>query len=191
MKLSQSSIRTTETPRHRGRFLKYMSLCLSVSVVCGGWLSSANGQLLDKVVARVNGTAITQSDVQAALGLGLVEAQPGQDPIASGTRQMIDRQLMLTEVARFPPPEPADSAIADAVAQMKARAGTRYDALIRQTGLDEQRLRELARETLRIEAYVNQRFGTTESAERRRAMVAQWIEDLRVRGNVVEVTSRP
>ena len=44
---------------------------------------------------------------------------------------------------------------------MKARAGAGFDALVLATGLDEARLRQLARETLRIRAYVAQRFGTT------------------------------
>jgi hypothetical protein len=126
------------------------------------WLSPASAQqLLDRVVARVNGIAITQTDVEAALGLGVVSVEPGEDAIASGTRQLVDRQLLLAEVARFPPPEPGDAAVADVVAAMEAHAGERYDALLRATGLDEPRVRDLARDTLRIDAYVSQRFGTT------------------------------
>jgi hypothetical protein len=195
-----------------------------------GWVSVVDGQqLLDRVVARVGGLAITQTDVEAALGLGLVDAPPGEDAIASGTRQLIDRQLLLTEVSRFPPPEPSPAAIAELVVKMKARAGARYGSLVQRTGLDDQRLRGLARDTLRIQAYVDQRFGTTAqvglqdardyydahrqlftrngvllpfelveieareaaSLDRRRATVARWIDDLRARGDVVEVTRRP
>ena len=47
---------------------------------------------------------------------------------------------------------------------MKMRAGTGLSALITATGLDEARLQQLARETLRIRAYVAQRFGTTVQA---------------------------
>jgi hypothetical protein len=142
---------------------------------------------------------------------------------------MIDRRLLLAEVARFPPPEPSAKAIADVAGQMKARAGAGFDALMARTGLDDEGVRELARETLRIQAYVDQRFGTTTqastqeardyyeahrqeftkngtlvpfeavepaarqaaSAERRRRTIATWIEELRTRGDVVEVKSRP
>jgi hypothetical protein len=44
---------------------------------------------------------------------------------------------------------------------MKKRTGAQIESLMQSTGLDEQRLREIARETLRIQAYLNQRFGTT------------------------------
>lgn len=222
-----SPIRATETRRH-GVFKPNESLCLCVSVVCVGWLSVPHAQvLLDRVVARVSGVAITETDVRAAAGLGIIESAPGEDALAAGTRQMIDRQLILLEVNRFPPADPGDTAINDLAAAMKARAGPRYASLTQSTGLDDERVRQLARETLRIQGYVNQRFGTTAQAslqdarqyyethpaeftrdgrlvpfeqveaaargaasnERRRAAIAQWITDLRGRGDVVEVTS--
>ena len=123
------------------------------------WSSIAHGeQLLDRVVARVGATAITQSDVDAALGLGIVEAPGGQDRQA-GAQQLIDRQLLLTEVSRFPPAEPTETAIAELAARMMARAGAGFDALSKRTGIDAKRVRDLARDTLRIQAYIEQRFG--------------------------------
>ena len=47
------------------------------------------------------------------------------------------------------------------VAAMHARAGDRLGAIMESTGMDEARIREMARDTLRIQAYLNQRFGTT------------------------------
>ena len=127
-----------------------------------GWLAPVHAQLLDRVVAKVGGLAITQTDVDAAVGLGLIEA--GGPDNASPIEQVIDRQLLLAEVRRFPPDEPSDAAIADRMAKMTARAGGGYDALLKRTGLDEQRVRELARDALRIQAYVDQRFGTSAQA---------------------------
>jgi hypothetical protein len=106
--------------------------------------------------------AITQTDVDGAVGLGVLEA--GGAGAASPVEQMVDRQLLLAEVRRFPPDEPSDAAVADLMAKMTARAGAGYDALLKRTGLDEQRVRELARDTLRIQAYVDQRFGTSAQA---------------------------
>ena len=146
-------------------------------------------QLLDRVVARVGGTAITQSDVDAAVALGVVQAPSATAPAAIS--QLVDRHLLLAEVARFPPPEPSGEAVAALSAKMKAHAGAGYDAVLRRTGVDDQRIRDLARDTLRIEAYVDQRFGTSQTPERRREMLTQWIEDLRMRGDVVEIASRP
>ena len=111
-------------------------------------------------MARVGGSAITQSDVEAALRLGLIEAE-GKDALAQATERTIERRLILAEVARFPPPEPSDAAINEQVAKMKARAGAGYASLLQGTGLDEQRVRDLARDTLRIQAYLDQRFGAS------------------------------
>lgn len=44
---------------------------------------------------------------------------------------------------------------------MLERVGPRLNVVMASTGVDETRVREMARETLRIEGYVNQRFGTT------------------------------
>jgi (p)ppGpp synthase/HD superfamily hydrolase len=44
---------------------------------------------------------------------------------------------------------------------MKMRAASGLSALMTSTGLDEARLQLLARETLRIRAYIAQRFGTS------------------------------
>ena len=189
-----------------------------------GWLSPLSAQLLDRIVARVSGAAITQTDVDAAVGLGVIEGQGD-----AATQQLIDRRLSLAEVARFPPAEPTDAAIAELVATMKMRAGAGYEALLTRTGLDEPRVRDLARDTLRIRAYIDQRFGISAqastqeariyydthreeftrngvlppfedveaaarqaaSAARRQNSVAQWLDGLRRRGDVVLVTPRP
>ena len=74
---------------------------------------------------------------------------------------LVDRQLMLAEVERFTPPEPSAADIAGEVDAMTARAGERLAAVTEETGVDQARIRELARESLRIQGYLNQRFGTT------------------------------
>ncbi|HLG58074.1 MAG TPA: hypothetical protein VI485_22195 [Vicinamibacterales bacterium] len=116
-------------------------------------------QLLDKVLARIGIEAITRTDVQAGVGLGLVEATSADDPAA--LLQVVERQLVLNEVARFPPAEPPAAEIDQQVAAMKMRAGAALEDLLRSTGLDESRVRALARDTLRIRAYLAQRFGTS------------------------------
>jgi hypothetical protein len=129
-----------------------------VVAIVAAWLSPAHAQLLDRVVARVGGLAITQTDVDAAVGLGVIEPDADGSP---PTQQMIDRRLVLAEVQRFPPDALTDEAVDGLVARMKARAGGGYEALLKRFGLDEQRVRELARDTLRIQSYIDQRFGTS------------------------------
>jgi hypothetical protein len=124
-------------------------------------LSHPSGQqLIDRVVARVDGYPLTLTDVQAASGLGLIQAPPGSDPMVTGTQLMIDRQLELAEVQRFPPPEPDRAAVTSEVARLKMNAGARLPVLMQSTGLSEQRINDIARDNLRIAAYLDQRFGT-------------------------------
>ncbi|MBI4263479.1 MAG: hypothetical protein HY657_03805 [Acidobacteria bacterium] len=126
------------------------------------WLLPVGGQqLLDRVVARVNGYAITLTDVNAAVELGVVDAPAGEDRQAAATERLIERQLVLGEVARFVPPEPDAAAVDREVARMIGRVGPRLAAVMASTGVDEARIREVARDTLRIQAYLDQRFGTT------------------------------
>jgi len=125
------------------------------------WLSPVSAQqLLDRVLARIDGAPLTLTDVQAAIGLGVVQVPPGVDAMAAGTQLMIDRQLELTEVQRFPPPEPDPTPVAREAARLKMNAGARLAALMQSTGLTEQRISDIARDNLRIAAYLDQRFGT-------------------------------
>ena len=62
--------------------------------------------------------------------------------------------------------------------------GAGLPELMTTTGIDENRMRELARDTLRIQAYVRQRFGAT--ATLADADVGQWLRDARKRATVVD-----
>ncbi len=151
---------------HRGtevlgiQFRKRASRGLGASVVCVLVATAAAQQLIDRVVARVDGYALTLSDLRMAAALGIVRLPPGGDDLA-GTGQLVDRQLVLGEVARFAPPEPSAAAVDREVAVLTEGAGGRLAAIMASTGLTEARLREIARDNLRIEAYINQRFGTS------------------------------
>jgi hypothetical protein len=102
---------------------------------------------------------VTTTDVRAALALGLVDVKTGENPESAALQGLIDRQLQLKEVARFSPPEPPASDVNEQIAAMKAKAGPALAEVMTSTGLDEEKLQLLARETLRIRAYISQRFG--------------------------------
>ena len=184
-------------------------------------------ELLDRVLARVEGEPVTLSDARAAIGLGLVESTPGTDPVLLAMRQLIVRRLGLAEVARFAPPEPDPAMLDGEVHALRARAGSaaQLAELERLTGVGEAQIREIARDNLRIQAYLNGRFGATSqptddevgqyyrthldefrqdgrvmpfaeaeplarrrAAEaRRRAIILQWMRELRQRADVVEL----
>jgi len=114
--------------------------------------------LLDRVVARVNGTVILLSDVRAAALLGLLDAPPESE---DAVEQMVQRSLLVEEVNRFPPPEPTAEAIESELARMRARAGVSIDEVERTTGLGAENVRSFARDRLRVQVYIDQRFGLT------------------------------
>jgi hypothetical protein len=130
-------------------------LVLGLSMAASAGAQGANpAQVIDRVAARVNGSLILLSDVRAAAALGIIEPGPEPDEI----RQMVHRQLLVGEIMRFPPQEPAAAAVEAEVARMRARVPD-LAALRRDHGLAEGQIEALARESLRIEAYLAQRFG--------------------------------
>jgi len=208
--------------QHSKPFIR-LTLCVHLAF-CILPCSEASAQvLIDRVLARVDSAPLTLTDVEAAIGLGIVKG-----PIDAATQQMIGRLLELTEVQRFPPPEPPAAAVAAEAARLKMNAGARLQALMRSTGLTDQRIADVARDNLRIAAYLDQRFGTSVqvsddevanyyrsheaefvrggdavpfeeaeamarqrvSDERRRAIIDQWLADLRNRADVA-VNSGP
>jgi hypothetical protein len=120
--------------------------------------SLAAQTLLDRVVARVNGSVILLSDVRAAAALGLIEAAPDS---RDAVEQMVQRALLVEEVNRFPPPEPTGEAVDAELVRLRTRAGGSLDAVERDTGITADYMRLLARDRLRIQVYIDQRFGLT------------------------------
>ena len=155
--MQNAKLHIMSAPSLRCRVARCLQLALLVS---NFGIAVHTQQLIDRVLARVGMNAVTMTDVRIALELGLVQAS-GDNRQAVALERTIDRQLQLNEVARFSPPEPPAAAVAEEVASMKMRAGPGLNALMTSTGLDEARLQQLARETLRTRAYIAQRFGTT------------------------------
>lgn len=172
----------------RGRYREYSRRgALYLVALCVSHLElfavAASQQLIDRVVARVNGAVITLTDVEAAIGLGLVDVPAGEDPASAAIDRLIDRRLVLAEVARFTPPEPEPEKIDREQARLKRHAGARLAAIVERSGVDDARIRELARDNLRIEGYLTQRFGA--STRMGDDEVMRWMRDLRARADVV------
>jgi len=110
------------------RRLRAMLLSVGIVAVLAAPLGAQT--LLDRVVARVNGTTVLLSDVRAAVAVGLVEGPAESD---DAVEQMVQRALLVEEVNRFPPPEPTAEAIAAELARMRTRAGS-FDEVERQIG---------------------------------------------------------
>jgi hypothetical protein len=127
--------------------------------------ASARAQIIDRILAVVNGAMILQSDVMMAVRLGLAPAPPASDPIAAPLDALIERRLVLEEVDRYAPPDPTDADIDRRLAEVRGRAGAGFEAILRETGLSPDQLRRQVRDDLRIEAYLLQRFGAMQPSE--------------------------
>lgn len=190
-----------------------VALCLSGATL--------HAQVLDRILAVVDGAPIMQSDVTAAIRLGLSPTARATDPVAATVDFLVERRLMLGEVERYAPPDPADADIDRHVDDIKRRSGGQFSTLLAQLGLTEDQLRREVRDDLRIDAYLQQRFGAVQPseeemlqyyrehpdaftqngvlrsfedvresvrvmvvAERRGAMIRDWLSGLRRRANI-------
>jgi hypothetical protein len=137
-----------------------LSLMATLSVtVAAGFAQPA--ELIERTLAIVGGRVITLSDTRAATSLGLIDIGKPADPVDAATSLLVERELVLREVQRYTPPEPAESAI-DARVEAVRRRFPDAGALAReleQTGFSEARLRAWFRDDLRIQAYLAQRFA--------------------------------
>ncbi|MEO8679370.1 MAG: hypothetical protein ABI665_10010 [Vicinamibacterales bacterium] len=117
------------------------------------------GELVERTLAIVGGQVITLSDVNAAIGLGLVEGVDAASPAAAGTARLVERVLILREVQRYAPPDPGDAAIDARLAEVRAKTGAAFARVLEQTGFTEVRLRDWIRDDLRSQAYLAQRLA--------------------------------
>lgn len=182
------------------RRLLAVALCALLSALC----SSASGEIIDRVLAILPGQIITQTDVQAALDLGLVEAAAGSDRLATGLSALIDRVLMLNEVRRVTPPEPSVAAVEARVGRIRQRfdSPAALARVLAASGVDETVLRVYAADDLRLASYLEERFSAASQptdqelrqmaeaaratlvVERRRSLIAAWTSELRRRADV-------
>ena len=75
------------------------------------WGAAIGADVIDRVLATVEGRVITLSDVRIVKTLGLVAVPAGADADTTILKALIDRLLVLEEVERYAPPEPEDAAI--------------------------------------------------------------------------------
>jgi hypothetical protein len=134
---------------------------LCFSVACLAAAPPASGaDVIDRVLAVVNGSVITLSDVQGALRFGLVSPEPAND-LRGAVDRMIERRLALVEVERYAPPEPPVSGIDAALAAARATfpSDAAFAAALAEVGMSVDQLRRHYRDDLRRQIYEEQRFG--------------------------------
>jgi hypothetical protein len=135
---------------------------------------------LDRILARVNGHVITLTDVRAASALHLI-AVPDDD-LSLATYAVVDRRLVLIEALRGQPNEPQADLVDAEVVAMTARVGgqARLVSIMEETGITDDGLRQIARESLWTAAYRSQRFGDAPGSVAGDA----WLVNLRRRATI-------
>jgi hypothetical protein len=136
-----------------------MSACAALLLVA--ITGFADQEVIDRILAVVEGRPITLSDTRAVVALGLEPAPTPPDAVAPTLERLIDRQLMLTEVERYVPAEPRPEAIDARLDTIRKRFPDElaFATTLHQVGLPIDDLRRYLRDTLRIESYTRQRFS--------------------------------
>ena len=120
--------------------------------------AAPRAEIIDRVLAAVNASVITLSDVEAVQRFGLIDVRGDRGAVLE---RLIERNLTLAEVNRYAPPEPADGVVDARMADVRRRFGSdeRFAAALAEVGISEAQLRAYVRDDLRIRAYLTQRFG--------------------------------
>lgn len=138
-------------------------LCVAFAAL-GAAAEEAPHALVDRVVAVVDGDPILASDLERAIGLGLIERQGAESDAALRRRaldRLIEHRLRLHEIDRFGF-EAAELAQVEAQFEhLRSRfpSETAFRAELERLGLEEAGLRQLLARQLSVLAYVEERLG--------------------------------
>lgn len=144
------------------RFLRRTAIVVALVAWSLGDSGASGAQMIDRVLAVAAGAPITLSDVTAAIRFGFVpDAAAGEDRANAALNAIIERQLQLVEANRYAPAGPSEKEIEAGLAEVRARFAREdaFDAAMKETGVTPVQLRAHVRDSLRIETYLQQRFG--------------------------------
>jgi hypothetical protein len=137
------------------RRVRHALLALILTAAAG-----ASAEVIDRVMAIVDGHLITLSDVRRAMTLRLVDRAGAPAAEAAALERLIDRVLILQEVERYAPPEPDRAAVETQVRDVERRIGNgALVSTLSDVDASEAWLRQWVRDDLRMRAYIDQRFA--------------------------------
>lgn len=138
---------------------------------------------IDRILWNFNGAIITTTDVWQARQLKLVPAEATSDDQV--LRALQNRQLMLIEIRRVPPPAPAAGDVASRRREWEASLGSGVDvrALLVKSGMSERTCDGWLTDDLRIRSYLHERFGMLPESDRA-VRTEEWLRGLRQRAGL-------
>jgi hypothetical protein len=126
--------------------------------------SGASPVLIDRIVALVDDDPILLSDVERAIGLGLLGGRSGVDARAERRRildLLVEQRLRYHEIERYSFQDVSVQAIEEQVERLRTRFpdDASFTRRLAELGLDGSQLRELLARQLLTLAYVEERLG--------------------------------
>ena len=175
------------------RLLLFLGIWAITTVLLGYRQPLRSQELIDSVLAVVEGHVIMSSDVRAFLALGLVESSQTSGSNRSGVLTMlIRRRLVLDEVDRYALDDPPAVEVAERMKSLIERFGgqSSLNPVLAAVGYTEGDLEQVLRDDLRVSTYLSGRFplateSTTEEATVRQGLIDAWIASLVNRADVI------
>jgi hypothetical protein len=141
------------------------ALCLSLFLLFSASAAAAQ-EVVDKMVATVNGGVrtdlITYSDLlwQMALQPNTPIDNPGSEVLNRALQLIIDQRLIYQEAEKLPTINPTDKEITDELNALIRLFPSQADFMerVRRVGLTSEQLREIIRQRVAIDKYLNFRF---------------------------------
>lgn len=120
-------------------------------------------EIIDRVLAVVNGAVILQSDSRGVLRLGLIEMPPGGEPLRAVLDRLIERRLILVEANRSGTTDPDAEAVEAGLREVRGRfaSDAAFASVLAEVGLAPDQVRSYIKDDRRVAAYIQRRFGST------------------------------
>ena len=136
---------------------------------------SLSAEIVDRIAATVNDTAIPESEVRKAMLVSALEPAPGESAEAFRARvldALIDQQLEYQDASRFGPAPPDAAQIAEAMKKLEDRLkaeGRNPEAEFARAGLTEDDVAASLERQLVIQRYLRERFAPIAYADEEQA----------------------
>lgn len=143
-----------------------------LAILAAAFLS---GEIVDRIAATVNDTAIPESEVRKAILVTALTPEPGESAEAFRTRilqALIDQHLEYQDAARFGPAPPDAAQIAEAMKKLTDRLeaeGKDPAAEFARAGMAEEDVEAMLERQLVIQRYLKDRFAPIAYADEEQA----------------------
>jgi hypothetical protein len=164
-----------------------VGLCLTVT--------SASAEIVDRIAATVNDTAIPESEVRRAMVLSAMEPEAGESRDAFRSRvidALIDQHLEYEDAVRFGPAAPDAADVSAAMEKLRAnlkKQGKDPDAEFARSGMTAEDVRSALERQLVVARYLKERFAPlayADEAQAKEEYEKRYVPERRAAGAPIE-----